>query len=51
VQALAESDLVDAYNVMVFATILGAGSPLFAGTRAAMSLLLTGPGDRHDRNA
>jgi dihydrofolate reductase len=41
VQALADNDLVDAYHLMVFPTILGAGKRLFADTREAMPLRLT----------
>jgi len=40
VQALADSDLVDVYHLMVFPTILGAGKRLFADTREAMRLRL-----------
>lgn len=40
VQALADSDLVDVYHLMVFPIILGAGKRLFADTRDAMPLRL-----------
>jgi dihydrofolate reductase len=40
VQALADNDLVDAYHLMVFPLILGAGKRLFADTREAMRLHL-----------
>ncbi|MGH2948759.1 MAG: dihydrofolate reductase family protein [Solirubrobacteraceae bacterium] len=41
VSALADNDLVDAYHLMVFPTVLGAGKRLFADTREAMPLRLT----------
>lgn len=40
VQALADSDLVDVYHLMVFPIILGTGKRLFANTRDAMRLRL-----------
>src|SRR5262245_59290273 len=42
VQALADSDLVDAYHLMVFPLILGAGKRLFSNTRQTMRLRLVG---------
>jgi dihydrofolate reductase len=41
VHALTDHDLVDAYHLMVFPTVLGAGKRMFADTAAAMSLRLT----------
>ena len=41
VHALADHDLVDAYHLMVFPTVLGAGKRMFADTAEAMSLRLT----------
>jgi dihydrofolate reductase len=38
VQALADNDLVDAYHLMVYPIILGAGKRLFADTRQMMRL-------------
>jgi dihydrofolate reductase len=40
VQALADSDLVAVYHLMVFPTIVGAGKRLFADMREAMRLRL-----------
>jgi dihydrofolate reductase len=40
VQALADNDLVDAYHLMVFPIVLGAGKRLFGDTRDAMTLRL-----------
>jgi dihydrofolate reductase len=40
VHALADNDLVDAYHLMVFPTVLGAGKRLFADTREQMPLRL-----------
>ena len=39
-QALADDDLVDAYHLMVYPLILGAGKRLFAETRQVMRLHL-----------
>ncbi len=41
VHALADNDLVDAYHLMVFPTVLGAGRRMFADTRESMPLRLT----------
>jgi dihydrofolate reductase len=40
VQALADNDLVDAYHLMVYPLILGAGMRLFGETREPMRLRL-----------
>jgi dihydrofolate reductase len=40
VQALADNDLVDAYHLMVYPIIVGAGKRLFADTRQMMPLRL-----------